>query len=187
MLEQTSSPSPGTPVIEYRSGRALFLGGLAMLVFFGLAALFPEAGSPSGSPKSKNFPPVAASVLFGALALGGLLAMVGSVPRTHRFVVDGRGLWWRAGRKSDLIAWEELRAVRGQEPRPPVKDAPNSKPLVPALVFTPVDRHFTTRHAALVNSPPTTSPDVQLRLPNGATVRQLTQEIARVRPDLLHQ
>lgn len=112
--------------------------------------------------------------------------MIGSVPRTHRFVVDGRGLWWQAGRKSDLIAWEELRAVRGQEPRPPVKGDPNSKPVVSALVLTPVDRHFATRHAALVKSPPTTSPDIQLRLPNMTTVRQLTQEIARVRPDLLH-
>ncbi|MFF5990896.1 hypothetical protein [Prauserella flavalba] len=186
MPEQTWPQNPATPVIEYRSGRWVFIGGLAMCVFFGLVALFPEVGSPSGSSKSKNLSPTAASFLFGALALGGLLIMVGSVPRTHRFVVDGRGLRWWAGRKSDLIEWEEVRAVRGQEPRPPVKGDPNSKAVRSALVFTPVDRHFATRHAALLKPPPTAGPEVELKLPNIATVRQLTQEIARVRPDLLH-
>ena len=173
-------------MIEYRSGRWLFIGGLAMFVFFGLVAVFPDVGSPSASSKAANLPPAAGAFLFGALALGGLLVMVGSVPRTHRFVVDERGLWWRAGRTSDLIAWEELRAVRGQEPRPPVKGDPNSKAVLPALVFTPVDRGFTTRHAALLKRSRTADPEVELKLPDVATVRQLTQEIARVRPDLLH-
>ncbi|RSD09185.1 hypothetical protein [Amycolatopsis eburnea] len=185
MPEQTWSPKPGTPAIEYRSSRWLFIGGLVMCVFFGLGALFPEAGGRSSTPRA-DFSPTAASFIFGALAVGGLLLMVGSVPRTHRFVVDERGLWWRAGRKSDLIAWEELRAVRGREPRPPVKDDPNSKAVLSALVFTPVDRNFATRHAALLNRPPTAGPEVELKLPNGTLVRQLAQEIAGVRPDLLH-
>ncbi|MGC7101020.1 hypothetical protein ACPZ19_40630 [Amycolatopsis lurida] len=184
MPEETWSPKPGTPVVEYRSGRWAFIGGLAMFVLFGLAAVFPDVGTPSG--RSKDMPPALASFLFGALALGGLLFMVGSVPRTHRFFVDVRGLWWRAGRKSDLIVWEELRAVRGRESRPPVKGDPNSKGVLPALVFTPVDHQFLTRHAALVKRPRTAGPDVELKLPNSATVRQLAQEIAKVRPDLLH-
>ena len=79
-----------------------------------------------------------------------------------------------------------MRAVRGREPRPPVKGDPNSKPAVPALVFTPVDGLFSTRHSALVKPSPDANPEVELRLPNIAAVRQLTQEIARVRPDLLH-
>lgn len=163
----------------------MFLGGLAMCVFFGIGAVFPDIGSPSANSKYADLPPAAASFLLGALALGGLLMSVASVPRTHRFAVDERGLWWRAGRKSDLIAWEELRAVRGQEPRPPVKGDPNSKAMVPALVLTPVDRRFVTRHSALLNRLPTADPEVELRLPDLATVRQLTQEVARVRPDLL--
>ncbi|KAA5838006.1 hypothetical protein ABT337_04605 [Saccharopolyspora hirsuta] len=171
-------------MVEYRSSRAMFIGGLAMFVFFGLAAVFPDIGTPSRTPGS-DFSPAYGSFLCGALALGGLLLMVGSVPRTHRFAVDERGLWWRAGRKSDLIAWEELRAVRGQEPRPPVKGDPNSKAVLPALVFTPVDRRFATRHRALLQVLPTRDPEVRLRLPNVATVRQLVQEIAGVRPDLL--
>ena len=173
------------PIIEYRSGRWVFIGGLAMFVFFGLGALFPDVGNPSASSKAANLPPGAGSFLFGALALGGLLVMVGSVPRTHRFVVDERGVWWRAGRKSDLIAWEELRAVRGQEPRPPVKGDPNSKAVPSALVFTPVDHAFATRHAVLLNRPPNAGPEVELKLPNITVVRKLTEEIARVRPDLL--
>jgi hypothetical protein len=185
MPEQTWSPDPATPAIEYRSGRWAFIGGLVMCVFFGLAAVFPDLGTPSAS--SKDLPPTAASFLFGALALGGLLVMVGFVPRTHRFVVDERGLWWRAGRKSGLIAWEELRAVRGQEPRPPVKGDPNSRAVVSALVFNPVDRLFVNRHADLLKGLPTAGPEVALKLPNIATVRQLTQEIARVRPDLFPQ
>ncbi|MGK3201084.1 hypothetical protein [Amycolatopsis sp. MEPSY49] len=186
MPEQTWSPNPGTPVIEYRAGRWMFIGGLAMFVFFGLVALFPDVGNPSASSKAADLPPAAGSFLVGALALGGLLVMVGSVPRTHRFVVDERGLWWRAGRKSDLIAWEEVRAVRGQEPRPPVKGDPTSKATLSALVFTPVDHRFATRHAALVKRPPDAGPEVELKLPNIATVRKLAEEIARVRPDLLH-
>ncbi|QFU88327.1 hypothetical protein [Amycolatopsis sp. YIM 10] len=182
--EQTWSPEPGTPVIEYRSGRWAFIGGLAMLVFFGLAAAFPDVGTPSSS-RSKDLPPAAASFLFGALALGGLLFMIGSFPHRHRFVVDGRGLWWRAGRKSDLIAWEELRAVRGREPRAPVKGDPNSKAVRSALVFTPVDHQFLTRHAALVKRPATAGAEVELKPSNLTTVRQLAQEIAKVRPDLL--
>ncbi|NBH09780.1 hypothetical protein GTY80_41880 [Amycolatopsis sp. SID8362] len=185
MAEETWSPEPGTPVVEYRSGRWLFIGGLAMCVFFGLVALFPEFGGHSATPRTKAVSPTAISFLFGALALGGLLLMIGSVPRRHRFVVDERGLWWRAGRKSDLIAWEELRAVRGREPRPPVKDDPNSKAVLSALVFTPVDRNFATRHSALLNRLPTPGPEVELKLPNGTMVRQLTEQIAGVRPDLL--
>ncbi|UJW30993.1 hypothetical protein L3Q67_38330 [Saccharothrix sp. AJ9571] len=184
MPEQTWAPQPGTPVIEYRSGRWAFIGGLAMFVFFGLAAVFPDVGTPSAT--SKDMPPALASFLFGALALGGLLIMVGSVPRTHRFVVDERGLWWRAGRKTDLIGWEELRAVRGQQPRPPDKGDPNSKAVRSALVFTPVDPHFRTRHAALLKRTPTVGPEVELKLSNIATVRQLAQGIAKVRPGLLH-
>ncbi|MFC7617147.1 hypothetical protein ACFQV2_30720 [Actinokineospora soli] len=137
MPEQTWSPDPATPVVEYRTGRWAFIGGLALFVLFGLAAVFPDVGNPSGSSRAKNLDPAAGSILFGAVALSGLMFMVGSVPRVHRFVVDHRGLWWRAGRKSDLIAWEEVRAVRGQEPRSPVKDDPNSKPVRSALVFTP--------------------------------------------------
>ncbi|USX55074.1 hypothetical protein [Lentzea sp. HUAS12] len=185
MPGQTWSPDPETPVIEYRSGRWAFIGGLALVVVFGLAAFFPDVGEPSTSSKVKNLPPAAASVLFGSLVLTGLMIMIGSVPRTHRFAVDRRGLCWQAGRKSDLIAWEELRAVRGREPRPPVQGGPNPKPVVPALVFTPVDGLFSTRHSALVTPSPDANPEVELRLPNFATVRQLTQEIARVRPDLL--
>lgn len=162
----------------------MFIGGLAMFVFFGLAAVFPDIGNPSPSSKA-DLSPAFASFLLGAVAVGGLLLMVGSVPRTHRFAVDERGLSWRAGRKSDLITWEELRAVRGQEPRPPVKGDPNSKAVLSALVFTPVDRRFVTRHSALLNQLPTANPEVQLRLPDIATVRRLAQEIARVRPDLL--
>ena len=184
--EQTWSPDPETPVIEYRPGRWVFIGGLAMFVVFGLIAVFPDVGHPSASSRAKDISPAAASFLFGALALSGLLFMMGSVPRMHRFVVDQRGLWWRAGRRSDLIAWEELRAVRGREPRPPVKGDPNSKPVLSALVFTPADGRFATRHSALVKPLPDANPEVELRLPNIATVRQLTQEIARVRPDLLH-
>lgn len=157
-----------------------------MVVLFGLAAFFPDVGHPSASSKVKNLPPAAASVIFGSLVLSGLMIMIGSVPRTHRFAVDQRGLRWQAGRKSDLIAWEELRAVRGREPRTPVKGGPNSKPVVPALVFTPVDGLFSTRHSALVKPSPDVTAEVELRLPDFATVRQLTQEIARVRPDLLH-
>lgn len=183
---QTWSPDPDPPVIEYRPGRWVFIGGLAMVVVFGLIAVFPDVGQPSGSSRAKNISPAAASFLFGALALSGLMVMVGSVPRMHRFVVDQRGLWWRAGRRSDLIAWEELRAVRGREPRPPVKGDPNSKPVLSALVFTPADGRFATRHSALVKPLPDANPEVELRLPNIATVRQLAQEIARVRPDLLH-
>lgn len=183
MPERTWSPDPDAPAIEYRTGRWAFVGGLVMCLFFGAAAIFPEAGTPSAS--SKDLPPTAASFLFGALALGGLLVMIGFFPRTHRFVVDERGLWWRAGRKSDLIAWDEVRAVRGREPRPPVKDDPNSKAVVSALVFTPVDRLFADRHAALLKSPPATGPEVALRLPDFATVRRLAQEIGRVRPDVL--
>jgi hypothetical protein len=183
---QTWSPDPAKPVIEYRSGRWVFIGGLAMFVVFGLIAVFPDVGQASASSRAKNISPAAASVLFGALALGGLMVMIGSVPRMHRFVVDHRGLWWQAGRKSDLIAWEELRAVRGQEPRPPVKGDPNSKPMPSALMFTPADGRFTIRHNALVKPSPITNSEAELRLPNTATVRQLTQEIARVRPDLLH-
>ncbi|KAA9160042.1 hypothetical protein FPZ12_018290 [Amycolatopsis acidicola] len=186
MSEKTSSPEPGAPVIEYRSGRWLFLGGLALFVFFGLVALFPEAGHPSASSRAKDLSPTAVSFLFGALALSGLFVMIGSVPRRHRFVVDARGLWWWAGRKSDLIAWDEVRAVRGQEPRPPVKGDPNSKSLLPALVFTPVDSGFANRHGALVKPRPDAGPEVDLKLPNSTTVRQLTQEITRVRPDLIH-
>ncbi|MFD4191103.1 hypothetical protein [Amycolatopsis thermoflava] len=185
MPEQTWSPDPETPVVEFRSGRWVFIGGLALFVVFGLGALFPDVGHPSASSRAKNFTPTAASFLFGTLALGGLLVMISSVPRMHRFVVDQRGLWWGAGRKSDLIAWEELRAVRGREPRPPVKGDPNSKPVLPALVFTPADGRFATRHSALVKPLPDAGPEVELRLPNIGTVRQLTQEIARVRPDLL--
>ncbi|WP_325154338.1 hypothetical protein [Amycolatopsis sp.] len=151
-----------------------------------MAVLFPDVGNSSASSKAANLPPAAGALLFGALALGGLLVMAGSVPRTHRFVVDDRGLWWRAGRKTDLIAWEELRAVRGQEPRPAVKGDPNSKAVLPALVFTPVDQRFATRHAALVKRPPNAGPEVELKLPNAATVRKLAEEMARVRPDLLH-
>ncbi len=55
-----------------------------------------------------------------------------------------------------------------------------------ALAFTPVDHLFVTRHAALLKSLPTADPEVALKLPNSATVRQLTQEVARVQPDLLH-
>ncbi|SDI31264.1 hypothetical protein SAMN05192558_10787 [Actinokineospora alba] len=157
-----------------------------MVVVFGLIAVFPDVGQPSASSRAKNISPAAASFLFGALALSGLLVMIGSVPRTHRFVVDQRGLWWRAGRKSDLIAWEELRAVRAREPRPPVKGDPTSKPVRSALVFTPADGRFATRHSALVKPLPDANPDVELRVPNIATVRQLAQEIAKVRPDLLH-
>jgi len=61
-----------------------------------------------------------------------------------------------------------------------------SKAVVPALVFTPVDRLFVTRHAVPLKGPPTAEPEVALKLPNSATVRQLTQEIASVQPDLLH-
>ncbi|MFC9250730.1 hypothetical protein [Amycolatopsis thailandensis] len=186
MPEQTWPADPETPVIEYRTGRWAFIGGLALFVVFGLAAVFPDVGHPSASSRAKNMPPAAASFLFGALALSGLMVMIGSVPRMHRFAVDQRGLWWRAGRKADLIAWEELRAVRGREPRPPVKGAPNSKPVLPALVFTPTDGRFATRHSVLVKPLPDAHPEVELRLPNFATVRQLTQEITRVRPDLLH-
>ncbi|MDA3625530.1 hypothetical protein OU415_08780 [Saccharopolyspora sp. WRP15-2] len=171
-------------MVEYRSGRAMFIGGLAMFVFFGMAFVFPDIGNPSGTSKA-DLSPALVSFLFGAFALGGLLVMVGSVPRTHRFAVDERGLWWRAGRKSDLIAWDELRAVRGQEARPPVKDDPNSRAVRSALVFTPVDRRFVTRHSALLRRLPTADPEVELRLPDTTTVRQLAQEIARVRPDLL--
>jgi len=176
------SPSPETPVIEYRSGRWLFIGGLAMFVFFGLGALFPDVGTPSQT--SKDIPPTVAAFFFGALALVGVLFMVVSFPHNHRLAVDERGLWWQAGRKSDRITWDEVRAVRGQEPRPPVKDDPNSKAVLPALVFTPVDHGFTTRHEALLKRQATAGPEVQLRLPHGV-VRQLAQEIARVRPDLL--
>src|ERR1043165_3946462 len=101
-------PDPELPVGEDRSGRWVFLGGLAMLVVFGLIAVFPDVGHPSASSRAKNLSPTAASFLFAALPLGGLLLMVSSFPRTHRFGVDQRGLWWRAGRRSDLIAWEEL-------------------------------------------------------------------------------
>ncbi|MDA3647904.1 hypothetical protein LZ318_07045 [Saccharopolyspora indica] len=184
MTEQTWSPGPGTPVVEYRSGRTLFIGGLAMFVFFGFAALFPDIGTPSRTPRF-DYAPGFGVFMMAAFSLGGLLLMVGTIPRTHRFAVDERGLWWRAGRKSDLIAWEELRAVRGQELRPPVKDDPNSKLLRPALVFTPVDRRFITHHRALLPGPLTPNPEVELRLPNSATVKQLTEAIARVRPDLL--
>ncbi|WP_406690732.1 hypothetical protein REH65_00370 [Saccharopolyspora sp. ID03-671] len=184
MSEQAWSPAPGTPVIEYRSGRTLCILGLAMFVFFGLAALFPDVGNPSHTARG-DIPDSFAMFLFGALALGGLLLMLNTFPRTHRFAVDERGLRWQAGRKSDLIAWEEVRAIRGQEARPPVKDDPNSKALPPALVFTPVDRRFVTRHQALLNQLPTADPEVRLRLPNSTTVRQLAQEIARVRPDLI--
>nr|WP_225956362.1 hypothetical protein [Amycolatopsis lexingtonensis] len=156
-----------------------------MFVLFGLAAVFPDVGHPSASSRAKNLPPAAASFLFGAFALGGLLVMMGFFPRMHRFVADQRGLWWRAGRKSGLIAWEELRAVRGREPRPPAESDPNSKPVRSALVFTPADGRFAIRHSALVKPLPDAKVDVELRLPNIATVRQLTQEIARVRPDLL--
>lgn len=186
MPGQTWSPDPETPAIEYRPGRWLFIGGLALFLVFGLAAVFPDVGGPSTSSRAKNMSPAAASFLFGAVALSGLLVMIGSVPHTHRFVVDQRGLWWRAGRKSDLIAWEELRAVRGREPRPPVKGDPNSKPVLSALVFTPADGRFATRHSALVKPRLDANREVELRLPNIAAVRQLTQEIARVRPDLLH-
>ena len=186
MPGQTRSPDPATPVVEYRSGRWAFIGGLALVVVFGLAAVFPDVGGPSASSRAKNISPAAASFLFGALAFTGLLVMVGSVPRMHRFFVDQRGLWWRAGRKSDLIAWEELRAVRAREPRPPVKDDPNSKAVLSALVFTPTDARFATRHSALVKPVPNANPEVEMRLPNVAAVRQLAQEIARVRPDLLH-
>jgi hypothetical protein len=186
MPGQTWSPDPETTVIEYRPSHWAFIGGLAMVVIFGLVALFPDVGHPSASSRAKNLPPAAASFLFGSLALSGLLIMIGSVPRMHRFAVDQRGLCWQAGRRSDLIAWEELRAVHGREPRPPVKGDPNSRPVVPALVFTPVDGLFSTRHSALVKPSRDANPEVELRLPNIATVRQLTQEIARVRPDLLH-
>ncbi|MEB3369809.1 hypothetical protein [Saccharopolyspora mangrovi] len=135
----------------------------------------------SATPRSDKST-IFASVLFTALALGGLLVMVGSGPRTHRFAVDERGLWWRAGRNSHLIAWEELCAVRGQEPRQPVKGDPNSKATLPALVFTRPS--LRNRHKALLQQLPTAAQQVQLRLPNDA-VRQLTREIARVRPDLL--
>lgn len=173
-------------MIEYQSGRWLFIGGLAMFVLFGLAAAFPDVGNPSGSSKSRNMPPGAAALLFGSLALGGVIAMIGSFPHHYRFAVDGRGMWWRAGRKSDLIAWEELRAVRGQEPRPPGKRDPNSKPVLPLVVFTPVDPRFATRHAAMVKGPPVTAPEVALRLPSFAKVQELTEAIGRVRPDLVH-
>lgn len=156
-----------------------------MFVVFGLVAVFPDVGHPSASSRAKHLSPTVAAFLFGSLALSGLLLMLCSVPRMHRFGVDQRGLWWRAGRKSDLIAWEEVRAVRGREPCPPVKDDPNSKPVRSALVFTPADGRFATRHSALVKPLPSADPEVELRLPNGATVRQLAQEIARVRPDLL--
>ncbi|KFZ78998.1 hypothetical protein ED92_31700 [Amycolatopsis sp. MJM2582] len=182
MPEQTWSPTPGTPVVEYRSSRWLFIGGLAMLVFFGLAAIVPDVGTPS--PRSK-MPEGPASFLFGALALGGLMLMIGSVPHMIRFAADERGLWWRAGRKSDLIGWDEVRSVRGQESRPPVQGDPNSKAVLSALVFTPKDRHFENRHSKLFTRPPTPGPEVELRLPSSAIVRQLTQEIARVRPDLV--
>lgn len=161
----------------------MFLGGLAMFVFFGFAALFPDIGNPSSTPRA-NISPGFGVFVFSALALGGLLLMFGTVPRTHRFAVDERGLWWRAGRKSDLIAWEELRAVRGQEPRQPVQGDPNSKAVLPALVFTPVDRRFVTRHQALLNQLPKADPEVQLRLP-ADVVRRLTQQVTAIRPDLL--
>ncbi|MFD5247092.1 hypothetical protein ACFWIW_21280 [Amycolatopsis sp. NPDC058340] len=184
MPEQTWSPKPGTPEVEYRSSRWLFFGGLAMLVFFGLAALFPEAGNSSSSRKVK-MPAEPAAFIFGALAVGGLLTAIGSVPHMIRFAADERGLWWRAGRKSDLIAWDELRAVRGQELVPRDQSDPNSKAVLPALVFTPKNPHFENRHTKLFTRPPTPGPDVELRLPNSTIVRQLTQEIARVRPDLV--
>lgn len=153
-----------------------------MLVFFGLAAVFPDVGTPS--PRSK-MPEGPASFIFGALALSGLMLMIGSVPHMIRFAADERGLWWRAGRKSDLIEWDEVRAVRGQEPRPRPQGDPDAKVVLPALVFTPKDRYFESRHAKLFTRPPTPGPEVELRLPNSTIVRQLTQEIARVRPDLL--
>lgn len=185
MPEQTWSPKPGAPVVEYRSSWWGFIGGLAMFVLAELVALFPEAGNRSSTPRMAHFSPTAASLIFGALAVVGLMFMVGSIPRMHRFAVDERGLWWRTGRRSGLIAWEELRAVRGQESRPPVKGDPNSKAVRSALVFTPADDRFATRHASLVKGPPTAGPEVELRLPNIATVRQLAADIATVRPDLL--
>ncbi|WP_233595111.1 hypothetical protein [Amycolatopsis sp. WAC 04169] len=184
MPQKTWSPTPGTPVVEYRSSRWLFIGGLAMLVLFGLAALFPEAGGSSSSRRIK-MPEEPAAFIFGMLAVGGLLTAIGSVPHKIRFAADERGLWWRAGRKSDLIEWDEVRAVRGQEPRPRPQGDPNAKVIVSALVFTTKDPFFESRHAKLFTRPSTPGPEVELRLPNSTIVRELTQEIARVRPDLV--
>ncbi|MER7013405.1 hypothetical protein ABT324_18460 [Saccharopolyspora sp. NPDC000359] len=182
MHSQTWAPSRSAKVVRYRYGWGFLAGALFLCAFDGLFvyyALEPEAAAEGHHPVvgwvfAAIFAPFALIMLLGGLFM---------LSRGHQVRVDERGLWLRSGGDTDLVAWSELRAVRGQEPRPKAQDDPNSEALPAALVFHPADRAFGVRHAVLLKSP--NPPEAQLELPGKATVQRLVRVMSEVRPDLV--
>jgi hypothetical protein len=180
------APSDSARRVSYREGWGLLAGMLFLLAFAGLflaVALFPDE---IVTRKGREFAPYVGwffTVLFGPLALIGVIGGVGMVAQIHRVFVDERGLWLRIHGKTDLVSWSELNAIHGQLPQPKVEDDPHSKPVPAALLFQPVDDGFVRRHAQILDKQQSDSP--QLKLPGKSVVQRITRAVSEVRPDLL--
>ncbi|MFC7342864.1 hypothetical protein [Saccharopolyspora griseoalba] len=123
------------------------------------------------------------AVFSGLPGLGGMIAAAVMLRRVHRVHIDERGMWLQVHGHTDLIGWSELRAVRGQEPRPKPKDDPETRSKPPALLLRPADRGFTDRHPRILEHDDPELPE--LLLPSKRAVDRAVAAISAVRPQLL--
>ncbi|QUH04464.1 hypothetical protein HUO13_30090 [Saccharopolyspora erythraea] len=175
------APGENATVVRYRYGWGMLAGALGLCAFAGIFVFYlltPDQAAREFNP----FVPWVMIILVGPLALLFLVGSLFVLSRTHRVHVDERGMWFSSWNETDLVAWTELRAVRG-EPQPKPKDDPKANSLPAALELYPGDANFAQRHGKLVKA--TDAGPCTVDLPGRATARRLAQAISAHRPDLL--
>lgn len=182
MHSATGSPHATATVVRFREGWGMLAGAVAVCGF--VAPFLYFVLHPDEILRGSVFTPWLVVIVVGPLALLFLAVALYLVSCPQRVYVDGRGLWFKEWGEPTLLAWSELRGLRGQEPVPKRKDDPEAQAVPAALVFYPVDADFAERHPGLLDR---RAPEgCHRKLIRRGVVRRIVDAVADRRPDLLH-
>ncbi|TDC94808.1 hypothetical protein E1161_07120 [Saccharopolyspora aridisoli] len=98
MQTEMWAPSASAKVVRYREGWGFLAGMLFLLAFVGLFLAVALSPDEIVTRKGRDAAPYIGwffTVLFGPLALIGVVGAIGMVAQLHRLLIDERGIWLR--------------------------------------------------------------------------------------------